>query len=42
MDEVYMKYPERFVKGPSKVKKPDNQVWINKPITDGLTLKSVA
>jgi putative transposase len=31
MDEVYMKYPERFVKGPSIVKKPDNQVWINKP-----------
>lgn len=31
MDEVYMKNPERFVKGPSIVKKPDNQVWINKP-----------
>ena len=31
MDEFYGKYPERFVKGPSKVKKPDNQVWINKP-----------
>jgi len=31
MDEIYLKYPERFVKGPSKVKKPDNQVWINKP-----------
>jgi putative transposase len=31
MDEVYKKNPERFVKGPSIVKKPDNQVWINKP-----------
>jgi len=31
MDEVYMKNPERFVKGPPIVKKPDNQVWINKP-----------
>jgi putative transposase len=31
MDEVYLKNPERFVKGPSIVKKPDNQVWINKP-----------
>ena len=31
MDEVYLKIPERFVKGPSIVKKPDNQVWINKP-----------
>lgn len=42
MDEVYLKNPERFVKGPSKVKKPDNQVWINKPKTDDLTLKDVA
>jgi putative transposase len=31
MDDVYKKNPERFVKGPSIVKKPDNQVWINKP-----------
>jgi putative transposase len=31
MDEVYKNNPERFVKGPSKIKKPDNQVWINKP-----------
>lgn len=24
-------HPERFVKGPSTVKKPDDSVWINKP-----------
>ena len=31
MNNIYLKNPERFVKGPSKINKPDNQVWINKP-----------
>lgn len=31
LEEVYKKMPYRFVKGKPKVKKPDNNVWINKP-----------
>ena len=31
LDDVYRKFPQRFVKGPPKTKRPDNQVWINKP-----------
>ena len=43
MNEFYGKYPERFVKGPSIVKKPDNQVWINKPASpDDLLLQKIA
>lgn len=42
MNEVYQKHSERFVKGVTVIKKPDTQVWINKPKTDGLPLKSVA
>lgn len=42
MDDVYNNYPQRFVKGVPIIKKPDNQVWINKPQMDGLSLKDVA
>ncbi len=38
LDDVYKKYPERFVKGLPKTKRPDNEVWINKPES----LKNVA
>lgn len=31
LDNVYRKFPRRFVKGPPKTKRPDNEVWINKP-----------
>ena len=31
LDDVYRKFPQRFVKGPPKTKRPDNEVWINKP-----------
>lgn len=37
MDDVYKYFPQRFVKGISIIKKPDTQVWINKPkISDSL------
>jgi len=42
MEAVYKKYPERFVKGVTIIKKPDTKVWINKPQTDDSTLKYVA
>lgn len=42
MNEVYKKHSQRFVKGITIIKKPDAQVWINKPQTDGLPLRSVA
>ena len=42
MNEVYKKHSQRFVKGITIIKKPDAQVWINKPQMDGLPLKSVA
>lgn len=42
MDRVYKLYPERFVKGPTKVKKTDDQVWINKPEPVDLSLHNVA
>lgn len=42
MNEVYKKHSQRFVKGVTIIKKPDTQVWINKPQTDGLPLRSVA
>lgn len=31
LEDIYKKHPERFVKGLPKSKKPDNEVWINKP-----------
>jgi putative transposase len=31
LENVYKIYPERFVKGLPKSKRPDNEVWINKP-----------
>ena len=31
LEDVYKKHPERFVKGLTKSKKPENEVWINKP-----------
>jgi len=31
LESVYKKHPERFVKGQPKCKRPDNEVWINKP-----------
>ncbi len=34
MDAVYKKNPERFVKGVKTIKKPDTEVWINKPQTN--------
>jgi Transposase and inactivated derivatives len=42
MNEVYKKHSQRFVKGITIIKKPDAQVWINKPQMDGLPLRSVA
>lgn len=42
MNEMYKKHSQRFVKGITIIKKPDAQVWINKPQTDGLPLRSVA
>lgn len=42
MDKVYKLHPERFVKGPSRVKKPDDQVWINKPEPVDLSLQNAA
>lgn len=42
MNEVYKKHPQRFVKGITIIKKPDNQVWINKPKSDDTELKHVA
>jgi putative transposase len=43
MNEVFIKNPERFVKGLSIVKKPDSKVWINKPSTTvDLALEKVA
>lgn len=42
MNEVYEKHSQRFVKGITIIKKPDAQVWINKPQIDGLPLRSVA
>lgn len=42
MNEVFKKHSQRFVKGVTVIKRPDNQVWINKPITDDFPLKSVA
>jgi len=42
MNEVYKKHSQRFVKGITIIKKPDAQVWINKPQIDGLPLRSVA
>ena len=38
LENVYKKYPERFVKGLPKSKRPDDEVWINKPES----LKNVA
>jgi len=31
LENIYKIHPERFVKGLPKSKKPDNEVWINKP-----------
>jgi putative transposase len=31
LDNVYKKFPQRFVNGAPKTKRPDNEVWINKP-----------
>jgi putative transposase len=31
LDQIFEKYPQRFVNGKSKSKMPDNTVWINKP-----------
>ena len=31
LDDIYRKFPQRFVKGPPIIKRPDNEVWINKP-----------
>lgn len=31
LDNVYRKFPRRFVNGAPKTKRPDNEVWINKP-----------
>jgi putative transposase len=42
MNEVYKKHSKRFVKGITIIKKPDAQVWINKPQMDSLPLRSVA
>lgn len=42
MDRIYSLHPERFVKGPTKVKKPDDKVWINKPEESQEALKNVA
>jgi len=42
MNEVYKNHSRRFVKGVTIVKKPDTRVWINKPQSDDLQLKSVA
>jgi putative transposase len=42
MDRIYKLHPERFVKGPTKVKKPDDKVWINKPEESAEQLKNVA
>lgn len=33
LDEIFEKYPQRFVNGKPKSKLPDNIVWINKPDT---------
>lgn len=42
MNEVCIKHKLRFVKGVTIIKKPDHQVWINKPLTEDQRLKSVA
>lgn len=42
MNRIYKLHPERFVKGPTKVKKPDEKVWINKPGESIEEFKNVA